>query len=143
MNSRVLIVDDNAETIEAIERYLARESVDFRGVTDSRLAEQTFYTFEPDLVFLDLIMPDPDGFEILRRLAPVRSRLGFLPLIVLTGDHGKQARDTALVLGANDYLTKPLDSTEVLLRARNLLRMRQLYVDLLKANEALEGRLSL
>jgi putative two-component system response regulator len=103
-------------------------------------AEAAFQEFEPDLVLLDLHMPAPDGVEILRRLAPTRSRLGFLPVIVLTGDHGPRARDVALMLGANDFLTKPLDPTEVLMRVRNMLRTRQLFVDLANANEALERR---
>ena len=140
MTKRILIIDDNADDIEAIKRFIANEAADVRGVTDSMQSEVAFQEFEPDLVLLDLHMPAPDGVEILRRLAPVRSRLGFLPVIVLTGDHGARARDVALVLGANDFLTKPLDPTEVLLRVRNMLRARQLFVDLTNAKEALERR---
>ncbi len=140
MKKRILIIDDDPDDVEAIERFIAKEAADVRCVTDSMRAELVFHEFEPDLVLLDLHMPAPDGVELLRRLAPARSRLGFLPVIVLTGDHGARAREVALVLGANDFLTKPLDPTEVLLRVRNMLRTRQLFVDLTIANEALEGR---
>jgi len=89
-----------------------------------------------------LHMPDPDGLEILRRLRSVRASLVFVPVIVLTGDTGSVARNSALLLGADDFLTKPLDRYEVVLRVRNLLRTRQLYMDLARANEDLESELN-
>ncbi|TAN33883.1 response regulator [bacterium] len=141
MSARVLIIDDNPDDVVTLERFLAKEATQIRGLSDSKQAERAFEEFEPDLVLLDLHMPDPDGFELLRRLRARRSRLGFLPVIVLTGDTGKTARDSALVLGANDFLTKPLDRMEVLLRARNLLRTRQLYAELANAHETLQRRL--
>ena len=141
MNRRVLIVDDSPDDLEMLERFLADEATAMRGVTDSAQAERAFQEFEPDIVLLDLHMPDPDGLEILRRLRGPRTALGFLPVIVLTGDVSKTARDSALILGADDFLTKPLDRREVLLRVRNLLRTRQLYVELAEANQALERKL--
>ncbi|HEY1421641.1 MAG TPA: response regulator [Candidatus Dormibacteraeota bacterium] len=143
MTKRILIIDDNPDDIEAIKRFIANEAAYVRVVTDSKQSEVAFLEFEPDLVLLDLHMPAPDGATILRRLAPARERLGFLPVIVLTGDHGASARDRALVLGANDFLTKPLARTDVLLRVRNMLRTRQLFVDLTNANRALERRAGL
>lgn len=113
---------------------------EIRGLDDSRQVEQVFAEFEPDIVLLDLHMPDPDGLEVLRRLRSARQSLGFLPVIMLTGDTGKVARNSALILGADDFLTKPLDREEVVLRVRNLLRTRQLYSDLARANAALEQR---
>ena len=78
-------------------------------------------------------MPQPDGLEILRRIRDARSRLGFLPVLVLTGDLGPVARNNALDLGADDFLTKPLDRNEVVLRVRNLLSTRRLHVELARA----------
>jgi putative two-component system response regulator len=103
--------------------------------------EQAFEEFEPDIVLLDLHMPDPDGLELLRRLRSARLSLGYLPVVVLTGDTSRLARNSALLLGADDFLTKPLDGDEVVLRVRNLLRTRELYLELAIANQALEGRL--
>jgi putative two-component system response regulator len=91
-------------------------------------------------MLLDLHMPAPDGLEILRNLRSVRESLGFLPVIVLTGDTGRTARNSALLLGADDFLTKPLDRQEVVLRVRNLLRTRRLYVELAEANRAVENK---
>ena len=133
MSNRVLIVDDSEDDIEMLRRFLANEDTVIRGLTDSTKAEQVFDEFEPDLVMLDLHMPAPGGLEILRRLRDARNRLGFLPVVVLTGDVGSAARNSALDLGADDFLTKPLDRQEVVLRVRNLLSTRRLHVELARA----------
>jgi putative two-component system response regulator len=138
MSPKVLIVDDDAANVEMLEAFLAEESDSIRGLTNSKHVEQVFAEFGPDIVLLDLHMPDPDGLEILRRLRSARASLGFLPVVVLTGDAGGVARNSALLLGADDFLTKPLDRHEVVLRVRNLLRTRALYVELARANEDLE-----
>lgn len=140
MNARILIVDDEPANIMLLEAYLADTSTQIRGVTDSSQVEQVFNEFDPDIVLLDLRMPHPDGLEILQRLRSARSSLGYLPVIVLTADTSRVARNSALLLGADDFLTKPLDPDEVVLRVRNLLRTRELYVELAQANEALKRR---
>jgi signal transduction histidine kinase len=130
VSGRILIVDDSEDDIEMLKRFLAGENTEIRGLEDSTQAERVFEEFKPDLVLLDLHMPQPDGYELLRRLRDARSRLGFLPVVVLTGDVGRVARNSALDLGANDYLTKPLDHHEVVLKVRNLLATRRLHVEL-------------
>jgi putative two-component system response regulator len=139
--NRILIVDDEPSNVLLLESFLTGAATKTRGVTDSIEVEQAFREFEPDIVLLDLRMPQPDGLEVLRQLRSARESLGFLPVIVLTADTGRVARNSALVLGADDFLTKPLDRTEVVLRVRNLLRTRDLYVELMAANHALERRL--
>jgi putative two-component system response regulator len=137
MRSRVLIVDDDAANVEVLKAYLVDSIDEVLGVTDSRQVERIFAEFEPDLILLDLHMPDPDGLELLRRLRGARMSLGFLPVIVLTADTGHVARNSALILGADEFMTKPVDRAEVVLRVRNLLRTRHLYVELARANEIL------
>ena len=139
--SRVLIVDDEPSNVLLLESFLTDTAIKTRGLTDSVMVEHVFREFEPDLVLLDLRMPQPDGLEILRRLRGARESLGFLPVIVLTADTSRVARNSALVLGADDFLTKPLDRTETLLRVRNLLRTRGLYVELMTAKQSLERQL--
>jgi putative two-component system response regulator len=134
LSSRVLIVDDDPANVELLTKYLAGIVDEVRGLTDSRQVELVFASFQPDIVLLDLHMPEPDGLEILRRLRSARLSLGYLPVVVLTADTGHVARNSALILGADEFLIKPLDREEVILRVRNLLRTRQLYV------EATEGR---
>jgi putative two-component system response regulator len=138
-SGRILIVDDEPANVHLLEAFLEHSAGEIRGLTDSRQVEQVFMEFEPDIVLLDLHMPEPDGLEVLRRLRSARQSLGYLPVVVLTGDTGKVARNSALILGADEFLTKPLDREEVVLRVRNLLRTRQLYVDLERASQALSG----
>ncbi len=133
-----MVVDDEVDNVEMLERFLSEEASSIKSVTESNEVERVFIEFEPDIMLLDLHMPKPDGLEILRNLRSVRESLGFLPVIVLTGDTGRTARNSALLLGADDFLTKPLDRQEVVLRVRNLLRTRRLYVELDEANRALE-----
>ena len=141
MTERVLIVDDEPGNVLLLQEFLAATDADIRTLTDSKKVEEVFAEFVPDIVLLDLHMPEPDGFEVLRRLRGVRSRMGFLPVIVLTADTGRTARNSALLLGADDFLTKPLDRVEVRLRVRNLLRTRQLYVELAEYSEATTRRI--
>jgi putative two-component system response regulator len=139
LHARILIVDDEPANVLLLKEFLTDTSTEVLGLTDSRQVERSFNEFEPDIVLLDLHMPDVDGQEVLRRLRGARESLGFLPVVVLTSDTSRLARNSALLLGADDFLIKPLDKTEVVLRVRNLLRMRELFVDLAAANRALEA----
>jgi DNA-binding response OmpR family regulator len=126
--SKVLVIDDDQAGVELITAFLAEHVDEIRGLTDPRQAEQVFTEFQPDVVILDLHMPHMDGFEVLRTLRSARTSLGFLPVIVLTGDETHVARNTALILGADEFLMKPVDRQEIVLRVRNLLHTRELFV---------------
>jgi putative two-component system response regulator len=137
---KILVVDDEEANLALLEAILDGTGGEIRTLDDSRQVEQVFAEFEPDIVLLDLHMPEPDGLEVLRTLRSARNALGYLPVIMLTGDTRNVARNSALILGADDFLTKPLDRDEVVLRVRNLLRNRELYVELARANLALEQK---
>ena len=137
---KILVVDDEEANLALLQAILEGTGGEIRTLDDSRQVEQVFAEFEPDIVLLDLHMPEPDGLEVLRRLRSARNALGYLPVIMLTGDTRNVARNSALILGADDFLTKPLDRDEVVLRVRNLLRNRELYVELARANLALEQK---
>ena len=140
MTSRILIIDDEPANTLLLESMLAEQpDLQIKSINESGLAEREFAEFEPDLVLLDLHMPKPDGIEILNRLRGPRAALGYLPVVVLTADTTRVARNSALLLGADDFLIKPLDRDEVLLRVRNLLHTRRLYTELASAKEALES----
>jgi PleD family two-component response regulator len=86
---------------------------------------------------LDLIMPEVDGFAVLDALRSDASE-DFLPIVVLTGDVSEESKARALEAGATDFLVKPVSQTEALLRIRNLLEMRRLYVAAENQRAALE-----
>ena len=127
MTQRILVVDDQPANVELVKAFLEDVADEVRGMTDSTQVEKMVNEFEPDLLLLDLHMPRPDGLELLRRLSKLRDNAGYLPVIVLTADNDKKARDAALKLEADDFLIKPLDRHEVRLRARNLLQTRHLF----------------
>jgi putative two-component system response regulator len=135
---KILVVDDDRLTVSALEQLLQRHGYSrVMGITDSRTALETCSSFDPDLILLDLIMPDVDGFEVLEALRSDGSER-FLPIVVLTGDDSEEAKARALEVGATDFLVKPVSQTEALLRIRNLLETRRLNVVLRNQRAALE-----
>ena len=141
--AHILIVDDEPANVMLLERILARGGhKEVRSTTDSRRALPIFLEFAPDLVLLDLRMPYMDGFAVMEQLKP-RIPLGaYLPILVLTADATPVAREKALSSGASDFLTKPLDATEVLLRIHNLLETRSLHLQLHGQMEVLEEQVT-
>lgn len=126
-DARILVLDDVQMNVRLLDGILRHGGyTEIRGLTDSTTFEAELAAFAPDIVLLDLHMPQPDGLAILTRLAEIGGD-AYLPVLVLTGDATADARDRALGAGAHDFLTKPFDATEVLLRVRNLLETRFLY----------------
>ena len=140
-NARILIVDDQETNVAMLMALLQQAGYSsLRGVTDSRDAAGAFVDFEPDIVLLDLVMPHLDGFGVMAQLRPLILSGSFLPILVLTAELTPDIRRQALSDGAADFLTKPLDTTEVRLRVRNLLHTRSLHVALQNQNERLEEK---
>jgi EAL domain-containing protein (putative c-di-GMP-specific phosphodiesterase class I) len=140
--ARILIVDDRPANVLLLETILRAEGVvAVDSLTDSRLAVDRCVEFRPDVLLLDLHMPYVDGFAVLRDL---RSRLApdvFLPVVVLTADATSDSRLRALEAGAKDFLTKPIDRVEVILRVRNLLETGALYAVAKRRRERVQQEL--
>jgi EAL domain-containing protein (putative c-di-GMP-specific phosphodiesterase class I) len=140
--SRVLIVDDVEANVALLTAILRRAGFDeVHGLSDSRSVVDRCTELDPDIVLLDLHMPHLDGLAVIEALQPLRAPEVFLPIVVLTADVNRAAREAALAAGASDFLTKPFDHTEVVLRIRNLLHTRALYLELRRHNAALEQQL--
>jgi putative two-component system response regulator len=138
--ARILIVDDEPANVLFLERLLERAGYqNLVTTTESAQVVPLCTQSPPDLVLLDLHMPAPDGFEVMRQLDPWVSA-NALPVIVLTADTTRDVRQAALAGGAKDFLVKPLDAMEVLLRIRNQLETRFLQVELRRQTLALEQR---
>jgi signal transduction histidine kinase/DNA-binding NarL/FixJ family response regulator len=135
----ILLIDDEEANLDLLEIVLKpRGYTSLVRVSDARQAAAEFRRARPDLVLLDLHMPHRTGFEVLADLQALVPDDEYLPVIVLTADITAAARERALASGASDFVTKPFDRTEVLLRVRNLLHTRLLYGQERRAREAAE-----
>lgn len=136
---RVVIVDDVRVNVVLLQRMLATFGITaVAGTSDSRQAVELVRTFDADLVLLDLHMPGMTGLDVLTALRATSSEDDYLPVIVLTADDSSTAKQTALSIGAHDFVSKPFDRFEIEMRIRNLLRTRWLYQRLRQHNESLQ-----
>jgi EAL domain-containing protein (putative c-di-GMP-specific phosphodiesterase class I)/CheY-like chemotaxis protein len=144
VDATVLVVDDHPPNLALLERILRGAGVTHIQLTmDPCSVVELFQTLRPDLVLLDLHMPDMDGVTVMQAIRDATPVDDFVPVIVLTADATSDARDRALAAGASDFLTKPVDRTEVLLRARNLLHNRALQHRLRAHNSQLRSEIEL
>ena len=134
---RILVIDDEEANVLLLRNILQREGyTDVHCLTQSRKALETYIDLEPDLVLLDLMMPEIDGFQLLEAFSRHDAADEFRPVLVLTADTTIQARRKALALGAKDFVAKPFDVIEIGLRISNLLETRLLYDRLRATNSA-------
>ncbi|MDP3088633.1 MAG: response regulator [Methylotenera sp.] len=139
LNAKILIVDDAEANLKLLEDLLAREGFNqIISTADSTRAMDLFKAFEPDLILLDLMMPELDGYAVLEMLSRHISKDEYLPVLVLTADATIGAKRKALALGAKDFLTKPFDTIEAMLRVWNLLETRILYRRLKSLNASIK-----
>jgi putative two-component system response regulator len=128
-DARILVVDDERVNVVLLERILEQDGYrNVRSVTDPAEAATLYDQFEPDLVLLDLHMPKLDGFAVMKLLEGRIPSDTFLPILILTADIRPEIKRRALAAGAKDFVTKPFDRTEVLLRIQNLLETRFLHL---------------
>jgi two-component system, cell cycle response regulator len=133
----ILVVDDNPDNLEIISTRLR-----FRGyevLTAERGEEAITRVHEdaPDLILLDIMMPDMDGYEVARRIRAERD-LPYIPIIVVTARDSTEDKVTGLDAGADDYLTKPINFPELEARVRSMLRIKRLQDQLEATNRELE-----
>lgn len=141
--SRILIVDDEPANGHLLGRILTRAGLpNVCCLTDPRQLASLGPEDASDLLLLDLHLPYLDGFNLLQQLRAGTLLTPDLPVIVLTADSTREARHRALAEGANDFLTKPFDADEVILRVRNLLELRRLQQQLKEENCRLEARVA-
>jgi putative two-component system response regulator len=138
--ARILAVDDDTTVLRLMRRQLAAGGfTHFHALTDPARAAEAVREVDPDLVVLDLHMGAMSGLEVLELLRPVlAAREGYLPVLVVSGDAAVEARREALSRGARDFLAKPYDTDELLLRIGNLLEMRWLHEEVQARNRTLE-----
>jgi adenylate cyclase len=128
-DARILVVDDVPQNVRLLEAVLTPRGFDVVGATDGDVALGLVETSKPDLVLLDVMMPDPDGYEVCRRLRK-DDETAVLPVIMVTASTDEKAK--AIEAGADDLIAKPFNHDELLTRIRSLLRIKR-YHDTIKA----------
>ncbi len=136
---RLLIVDDNPANIALLEQVLERAGyLNTLSTQEPAAVPDLCESWQPDLVLLDLHMPGSSGYDVMELIHHLMAEPESLPILVLTADLGLQARHRALGMGARDFIGKPIDHVELLLRVRNLLQTRHLQKQLQQQNAVLD-----
>ena len=146
---KILVVDDEPNIIELAKLYLEREGYQVEGVANGNDALSRQSAVNPDIIVLDLMLPDIDGFEVCRQ---IRTKSD-VPILMLTARKEDVDKIVGLELGADDYLTKPFNPRELVARVRAILRRYQtglkpsdiieagrLRIDLLRHEVAIDGQ---
>ena len=144
-DARILVVDDVPENVRLLEAVLAPRGYDVVSANDGRAALELVESANPDLVLLDVLMPQMDGYAVCRRLRE-HEETAVLPVIMVTADAGPE-KTKAIDAGADDLISKPFNHDELLARVRSLLRIKRYHdtiktqaAELLELNGTLEER---
>ena len=121
MSTKILTIDDDRNICEALKLYLENEGYDVATANDGVVGVNTFKSYDPDLVLLDIMMPQKDGWQVCREIREISSK----PIIMLSAKGEVIDRVVGLELGADDYMEKPFDMKELLARIRVVLRRCQ------------------
>lgn len=118
MDYKILAADDEIELLDALELFIKKESLEFIKARDGKEALELFEKEKPHLVLLDIMMPELNGFEVLRRIRKTSK----IPAIMVTAKVQDYDKILGLELGADDYITKPYNPMEVIARVKAQLR---------------------
>lgn len=119
-NTKILIVDDEAVGRQLLEAILFPENFELHFAESGQEAFERALDLIPDLILLDVMMPDMDGFEVCKKLRKHKI-LGNVPVIIITALDDKDSMKKGFSAGANDYISKPYDRVEVLTKVKNVI----------------------
>ncbi len=138
LKAKILIVDDQKLHTLFLEKVLKKEGYkNIECLTDAKKTISLCHDFQPDIILLDLIMPVIDGFQVLEQLKEEREE-NYLPVLALSEERSAEIRHRALEAGVTDFLSKPYESAEVLMRIRNMIETRILHLEVKNQNKLLE-----
>ncbi|GAB4337213.1 MAG: hypothetical protein Kow0099_10500 [Candidatus Abyssubacteria bacterium] len=133
---RILVVDDDVLNADLLQAKLTRHGYDVITVNSAREALSAVLEFRPQLVLLDVVLPEMTGFEVCKRLNEL-TRDAYVPVILVTSMHDLDNKVAGLESGAYDYVTKPFEPDELLARVRSAMRTKRLYDELRATREKL------
>lgn len=116
--SKILVIDDDSNICDLLTLYLSQEGYDVKYANDGIEGVMLFKMFEPDLVLLDIMMPKKDGWQVCREIREISSK----PIIMITAKGETVDKVIGFELGADDFIVKPLEMKEVLVRIKAVLR---------------------
>jgi two-component system KDP operon response regulator KdpE len=134
MTHKLLLIDDSQDIQKLVSMYLERDGYEVIQATNGKEGLRQLTKHQPDLILLDVMMPEIDGWEICRRIREVSS----VPIIMLTAKSQEKDIVRGLEMGADDYVTKPFDPSELKARVRSLLRRTQEMVTQDRAPQVLQ-----
>lgn len=124
--SRILIADDDASILRLLTRFLSAQGHEVITAENGRQAVELALASNPDVIVLDVTMPEMNGVEACAILRNEPS-VSVVPILMLSGQSDRESRLRGIAAGANDYLTKPVDIEDLNLRIRNAITMKGLY----------------
>ncbi len=131
MKYKIAVIDDEKKIADVIESYLVKEGFEIVKAFNGKDGLSVFYSFSPDLIILDLMLPDISGEEICREIRKTSS----LPIIMLTAKSSEENIISGISIGADDYITKPFSPREVVARVKALIRRsKNSFVDKISFN---------
>lgn len=134
--AKILIVDDEERNRKLLGVILSNYGYAFETAKNGIEALEKTQSYKPDLILLDIMMPEMDGYETCRRLRE-NPETQYIPIVMATALEGQDSKIRGLEAGANDFLTKPVDKAEVIIRVKNLLRIKEFEDFLKRHNEIL------
>lgn len=138
--AKILIIEDDKISIRMLEDILYKAGYNnWRSLSDPREARSVYQEFLPDIILLDINMPYLDGFQVMEQLKTFEPQ-NYLPVLMITQEEGFDIRLKALQSGAKDFLNKPYDRLEVLLRIHNMLEVWMLQNEVRNQNKVLEAK---
>ncbi len=139
--ARILVVDDEPRNLDMLQEFLSLHGFWVDTADDGEAALARVAQHPPDLILLDVVMPRMDGFEVCRHLKADMSTV-FIPVVIVTGLRGTRERVRGAEVGADEFISKPFDQVELIVRVKSLVRLKRLHDQLQLYTRDLEARVT-
>jgi putative two-component system response regulator len=134
---KILIIDDSEIALKLLSTILEHENYEIRIAKDAFQAFEVLTKFKPDIILLDIMMPKMDGYEFAKRIKDLDD-LKNIPIILVTALNDQESKIKGLNAGAEEFISKPIDRTELLIRTKNLIKMKKYHDEVSNLNKSLE-----
>lgn len=139
--ARILVVDDEPRNLDMLQEFLSLHGFWVDTADDGEAALARVAQHPPDLILLDVVMPRMDGFEVCRQLKADMATV-FIPVVIVTGLRGTRERVRGAEVGADEFISKPFDQVELIVRVKSLVRLKRLHDQLQLYAQDLEARVT-